>query len=97
MQKSHRRAGRLGATGTSSNYNLYIHTKDRSEFLTRERSIYVEAGFHITDMLNDIETGRSHRELHPAEILKGEIEVCRAVDANIRGCVNPFDVEEIDR
>ncbi|KAH3778618.1 hypothetical protein DPMN_180087 [Dreissena polymorpha] len=71
--KSHSGAGGsgAGASGLTSNINLYQKWVRSSH----ERAKFVEAAFQMADMLNDTGTGKNHREICLAEMLKGDDEV----------------------
>ena len=92
--ESHNGTGGSGAgiTGISGNYNSY----QRWVRTSHERARYVEATFNMADMLDDSSCGKSHSELRPSEIKKGDKEVCETADA-IKGFVDPFDVTDKDK
>ncbi|MCG7882443.1 MAG: hypothetical protein JAY96_12745 [Candidatus Thiodiazotropha endolucinida] len=90
--KSRSGAGGSGAgvTGITSNYDAY----QRWVRTTHERSKYVEATLDMADMLvGETESSTWHRELRPAEVQKGDKEVCETKDA-ISGFINPFAIDD---
>lgn len=80
-----------GISGIAGNYDAY----QRWVRTTHERSKYVEATLNMADMLADSESSTWHRDLRPAEIQKGDREVCETQEA-ILGFTNPFTIDDKD-
>ena len=80
-----------GISGIAGNYDAY----QRWVRTTHERSKYVEATLNMADMLANSESSTWHRDLRPAEIKKGDQEVCQTQEA-ILGSTNPFTINDKD-